>query len=199
VPQAVARLGAEPPAADRTEWHVFLGYLEELPGHRVLPLAREWFDATGPLAHAAEILLARHAEDADRARVHKKAETALGAGEGGIYTLCSMIDALARAPHPAEVPLLAAIILQTSYSYARTRAIRALASFPADPSAGTLLREALWDCEPRSREIACGATQANVPGVAERLRALAGDPFEEDSVRRAARGRGDCRSEPVKA
>lgn len=191
VPEAVARLEAKGHPADPTAFPAFLGYLEALPGARVLPLARNWLDTAGPLAQAAEILLARHAEEADRARVHAKAEAALGAGEEGIYTLCSMLDALARVPHAAELPLLSAIVVQTSYSYARTRAIRAIAAFPAEPTAAALLREALWDCEPGTREIACRATQANWPGVTQRLGELASDPFEQESVRRAACGRGD--------
>ena len=53
-------------------------------------------------------------------------------------------------------------------------------------TAEELLVEALWDCEPGSREIACTAVPSTTLSTSHRLREIARDEFEEVSVREAA-------------
>jgi hypothetical protein len=186
VPRAVTRLTAR--SMDRTargpEHVAYIRYLEELPAHRVLPLARDWLDSPWPLSLAAECLFARHAEPEDRARVLATAEVAFDSDD--MYRLCSMLDALARVPDSTLGPFLGKVCTATAYSYARWRALRVLAQRPTDGTAAPHLREALWDCEPESREVACAVADETSVTTRARLDQLARDEFEDDDVRRAA-------------
>lgn len=186
VPRAVARLTAR--SEDRTsrgsEHVAYIRYLEELPAHRVLPLARDWLDAPWPLSLAAECLFARHAELDDGARLLLTAEAAFASDD--MYRLCSMLDALARVPDSSRVPLVAAVCTETGYSYARWRALRSLAPLSNDPDAAAQLHEALWDCEAESRKVACAVADRTSATTTARLGEIAHDEFEDDDVRVAA-------------
>jgi len=47
--------------------------------------------------------------------------------------------------------------------------------------------ECLWDCHWSTRELGCKVADLSVPGVVERLRELATDEHESESMRQAAR------------
>jgi hypothetical protein len=175
--------GAPGLAVDRGGW---FRYLDALPCEVTLPLARAWFDEPWPLSHAAESILARHATADDRERLQAAGELALR--HDLVYRLCSVVDALAHIGDPRSLPLLIAVYEQTRYSYARRRAVRALTRHEQDDRAHDLLIEALWDCEPESRELACRTVDRDALPVRGRLRDLAADPCEDEDVRAAAAG-----------
>lgn len=171
-------------ARDRLrEQRPWMVYIEALPGHRTLELARAWFAAEWPLSNAAESILIGHAEPEDRAMLEAAGAEALT--ERGNYRLCSIVDALGRVADPRSIPLLAAIFRETNYSYARDRVCIALLEHRERADVQALLVESLWDCEQWTRELACENVDPAL--AAERLGELEGDAFESDDVRDAAR------------
>ena len=166
-----------------SEQRPWMVYIEALPGHRTLELARAWFHADWPLSIAAENILIEHAEPDDRAMLEAAGAKALA--EQKNYRLSSIVDALKHLADPRSIPLLATIYREITYSYARERVCNALLVHPERADVQALVFEGLWDCEQWTRALACENVE---PGRATaRLREIEGDPFEHDDVRDAAR------------
>ena len=165
----------------------YLRYLDELPAEATLLRARRWFAEPWPLSLAGERVLAKHATLDDRIMLETAGGLAL---KDDMYRLCSVVDALGTVGAIESVPFVATVYAaEAPYSYARRRAVTALAHHQGCPTADSLLLEALWDCEPESREIACGHTPRSNLASTRRIKELASDPFEEEGVRAAAKRR----------
>jgi len=163
----------------------FLLYLEELPSTHTLPLARRWFSESWPLSLAAELILARHATRDDLQMLETAGAAALASDD--MYRLCSIVDAIGKAGPDLSLPLLGEVYEHAPYSYARRRVVEVMSRCGlADPANG-YLTEALWDCEPESRELACRALKEPRGPAWMRIAELARDPYEGEEVREAAR------------
>jgi hypothetical protein len=131
-------------------------YIRALDAKHTLPLARRWLDASDSRAGIAATLMSLHGEAADVPVIRAALRTAWD--EHDVYMLCSLITALGRHPGQGPYPELHMIFADVSYSYARNRAVLAMAK--VDPDFGRLFaREALWDCEDETR--AAGVSMAN--------------------------------------
>ena len=152
-----------------------------LPARITLPLARTWHAPGEYFQTVAGRVLEEHAEPSDREWLEDFVEQRRD--DDGGRRVCSEINALACIGSERSIPSLAGVAEGVSYSYARRRALRALASFPSTTRTRNALREALWDCESEARELACRlADSSDLP----RVREMAAHAFEELTVRGAA-------------
>jgi hypothetical protein len=170
--------------ARRRGW---LRYLEALPAAASLPLARRWFAEPWPLSLAAEQIFVRHATEDDRAMLEAAGAEALVTG--AMYRLCHVVEALGEIGSAGSIELLCAVLRDVPYSYARVRAVRALQQHTAVDHVRVLLTEALWDCEPDAREVACEVVDPTSETVRARLVELAQDTREDKDIREDARRR----------
>lgn len=171
---ASGEIGASRAAA----WH----YVSSLPPEISLPLARQWLVKDDGLSGAAGGVLAEHAESSDTSAVRRALSRAVD-----YYAICDLVTALGRLPEGGPYPELATVYVGSAYSYARTRAVTAMAA--TDPSfAETWAEECLWDCEDVSREVGARHVPLTARTV-ERLRELARDIHEVTAVREAADAR----------
>lgn len=186
VPRIAAFLATNPVGVGRA---ASLRYLLSLPPTTTVPLAREWLGLPDARGDAAEMILREHAEPEDIARVRAHLAAATH-----YYTICDMVDALARVPELGPYPELEVIYSEASYSYARMRAARAMArTDPAFPA--TFAEECLWDSAEGTREVGCRFAEAS-PQVRKRLHDIACDPIGDTETREAAAGRLACLTAP---
>jgi hypothetical protein len=164
----------------------FLQYLQELQPSVTLPLARRWFCEPWPLSLAAERVLERHATADDRGPLEAAGTAALETSD--MYRLCSIVDAISAAGPDDSLPFLSEVYEQVPYSYARRRVVDALSRCPPTHATNRYLKEALWDCEPEARAMACRASRTLQAFPRARITEIARDLYEDDSVRDAARG-----------
>ena len=159
-------------------WHYVTALLPEIS----LPLARQWLAKDDGRSGAAAGVLAEHAESSDTSAIRRALSSAVDC-----YTVCDLVTALGRLPEGGPFPELATVYLGSAYSYARMRAVTAMAA--TDPSfAETWAEECLWDCEDVSREVGARYVPLTARAV-ERLRELASDVHEVRAVREAAAAR----------
>jgi hypothetical protein len=164
----------------------YLRYLEELPPAHTLPLARRWFCEPWPLSLAAELILARHATPDDRQMLEAEGAAALASTD--MYRLCSIVDGLSIAGPDDSLPFLSQVYEHAPYSRARHRVVSAMSDCSLAGPARAFLTETLWDCEPKSRELACRAVDTSNDLALDRIREMASDACEDEHVREAARG-----------
>ena len=162
----------------------YLRYLESLPPDQTLPIALDWLDRAWPLSLAAERIFARHATAEHRSLLEPAGYAALA--EGDVYRFCSIVDALATAGPDDSAAFFIAVCEQAEYSYARGRAVHAMSRCNSHALVGPWLIEALWDCEPATREWACSAIRDTSASTLTRVRDLSNDQHEDPSVRQAA-------------
>lgn len=157
-------------------------YVWMLPMEISLPLARTWIAFSDGRGSVAGEVMSGAAELEDTSAIR----AALGDADD-YYTICSLVEALGRLPAAGPFPELEVVYEQSAYSYARARAVKAMAA--TDPEfGGKWATECLWDCEDLTR--IAGARFAPMEGVViSRLRELASDPLECDEVRSAAEQR----------
>jgi hypothetical protein len=164
------------------------------PAELTLDLGRSWFDdQNGLFRTLGQRILERHASAADVPRLRSAVAASLERRD--MWRLCAVLDAFQRFPGLGYVPELRQAYDGAPYSRARTRAARALRVTSPDRFQSEVAFECLWDCEAGTRELACHAADPRVPGAADRLTELAGDPLEEDEVRQAAAGKLAGRTE----
>ncbi|HMJ12843.1 MAG TPA: hypothetical protein VK524_15585 [Polyangiaceae bacterium] len=176
------------PSSERREHRLrqgFLRYLEELPPAVTLPLARRWFCESWPLSLAAEHVLARYATPDDRPMLEDAGDAALASSD--MYRLCSIVDAIGAAGPDDSLRFLSEVYEQAPYSYARRRVVSAMSRCSLVGATESYLTEALWDCEPESRELACRAAGQAMGVPLARINEMASDVYESDRVREAAR------------
>jgi hypothetical protein len=161
----------------------WLNFLDRLPPALSLPRAREWFHEAWPLSLAAERILARHAEPDDRPMLEDACALALA--EHDVYRLCSILDALALLAAPESIELLREVHSTIDYSHARGLATFALLPHADRADVRALMFESLWDCEAATRASGCEGVEP--VAARSRLQEIAGDEFERDWVRAAAR------------
>ena len=135
------------------------------------------------LGNVAAEVLATSGRESDVPALLTSFERARSAGDNGL--MCDIADGFARLADPRGVPLLEATYRDAVYSYLRNRCALALAVTSADFPEG-LAVESLWDCESVARGVGAEHASAKVEGVAGRLRELARDRAEDESVRAAA-------------
>ncbi|MBM7519800.1 hypothetical protein [Nocardioides nitrophenolicus] len=157
-------------------------FVTALPSAVSLPLARSWLSHTDGRGAVASAVFAKHAEVEDAPAVR----AALAVADD-YYTMTSLAHALGRLAEVGPFPELDEIYLHSAYSYARARAVQAMATTDS-AFAERRAMECLWDCEESVR--VQGALLAPMEQAAlDRLRQLAADELEDPDVRAAARAR----------
>lgn len=102
-----------------------------------------------------------------------------------LYQVCDAVDALARLSDMGAASLLERVFKNTTYSYLRHRAARALA-IVSDRFADDLAVECLWDCEESTRAVGCATATWTSPRVRQRIAEIASDRLEARSPRAVA-------------
>jgi hypothetical protein len=179
-----------PDPAARRRRTGYIQYLEAMPPDLVLPRARRWLLEAWPLDAAAVGILERHATAEDRAVLESVAGRALATG--ALYHLCGLLEALGRIASPASIPFLRTVHQEVPYAWARRRALRALLPHTGDPAIDRLFFQALWDCEPDTRALACEGVDLERTGARRRVEDLCDDLREDAEVRAAAKARLDA-------
>lgn len=146
---------------------------------QMVPQARRWATENNELADVALHVLAGYGEAVDLQFLRASLESAWELGH--MYAACDGVDGLGRLADRESESIIETIYDETSYSYLRRRAARALAALSEAFAVGRAI-ESLWDCESETRLI--GATSANLArdSVRRRFDELIGDPLEEASV-----------------
>ncbi|WP_418058561.1 hypothetical protein [Pimelobacter simplex] len=154
-------------------------FVTALPPAASLPLARAWLAHTDGRGAVASSVLAEHAAIEDLPAVR----AALAAADD-YYAMSNLAKALGRLAEAGPFPELDEIYVHSAYSYARARAVQAMAA--TDPTfAERRAAECLWDCEESAR--VQGARFAPLERASvDRLRELADDDLEDPAVRTAA-------------
>lgn len=142
-------------------------YARRLPASTALPTARSWWGLADGRGDAAAAIMGLFAEQKDEPAIRAALETC-----EHYYRLCSLVDALGRLPGGGPYPQLEQVYVGAGYSYARRRAVNAMAA--TDPDFARLwAEECLWDCEEETVEIGRAHALPNVE-VAQRLAELEG-------------------------
>lgn len=174
------------PAELRMRRACLTDYVRQLPAPLGRLLALAWHERPGYFATVAGTLFELHATAADRQRL----EAAIAAqAAAGVFTSVAELDALGRLADPASVPLLVEVAEASTYSLARTRAVRALARLVAHPLAQAVVRQALWDAEDEASELACAAAGALDAAAKARVATLATSPLVAAELAARARER----------
>jgi hypothetical protein len=106
---------------------------------------------------------------------------------GEDFRLSSALDALARFERSGWIPEIEQVFCQAPDCYWRHGAAEAMhVTAPAEFAAKYAV-ECLWDCHWHTRELACEVANLSTPGIVERLRELASDENESETIRQAAR------------
>lgn len=103
-----------------------------------------------------------------------------------MYRLCSIVDVISTAGPDGSLPFLSEVYEHAPYSSARSRVVSAMSRCNYTGATKELLTEALWDCEPKSRELACRAVGKSRDLPPARIQEMATDSFEDRNVREAA-------------
>jgi hypothetical protein len=176
LPAAESVLIVDATGADRAS---AFRYVKALPPSVSLPLARDWLSHTDGRGAVAKSVLAVHAELIDIPAIRSALADATD-----YYAVCSLVEALGRLAAAGPFPELHRVYEESAYSYARARAVDAMAA--TDPEfAQRWATECLWDCEESTR--LRGAQFApETAMVMTRLHELADDIHEMRDVRDAA-------------
>lgn len=159
-----------------------------IPGRATLETARCWFHRPEPwLRRLGCGVLERHATAEDLARLTDAVPVALADGDS--YRQCSITKALGRIGDPVAVPAVERVYHEAVYSWARADALEALTSVAPALAAERFAYESLWDCEYRTRSLACRVSRLDHPETRRRLDEMAGDRLEDDDLRKQAAGR----------
>lgn len=166
-------------------------YVRHLPTDRQLDLARAWHPRGGHFEVVAGSIFGAQATPDDRD--HLEAFVARHAATGGGWEVIEELEALGRIGDPRSAPLLLQVAEAASYSLARRRAVAALRTMQEVPGVLPALREALWDCEDETAELACASLPELDDAARERVELLAAHPLAERelqhrAVQRLARG-----------
>lgn len=157
-------------------------FVTALPATDSLPLARSWLSHVDGRGAVAASVFAEHAEVVDAPALR----SALAAADD-YYTMSSLAEALGRLAEAGPFPELDEIYVHSAYSYARARAVQAMAATDSTFAERWAI-ECLWDCEESVR--IQGALFAPMErAVVDRLQELRDDEFEDPDVRQAARSR----------
>ena len=166
----------------RSEWRAAAVYLARLRSAATLPLARSWIKSGDRQRHAATRIFREHALPEDRAAIEQALRDALASDE--LYSAYDLVEALARVADERSISLLVEIYLRARYSRIRGPALQALQMAGA-AELRALAKEALWDCEPETRELAAQHCSLDEE-TRSRLSELASDTLETTEVRSAA-------------
>jgi hypothetical protein len=98
-------------------------YVKALPPEISLPLARQWLVKDDGRSGAAGGVLAEHAESSDALAVRRALSRAVD-----YSVICNLVTALGRLQEDGPYPELEAVYLGSAYSYARMRAVVAMAA-----------------------------------------------------------------------
>jgi hypothetical protein len=102
-----------------------------------------------------------------------------------LYGVCDVVDGLAKLRDRDAVPQLELIFAETTYSYLRHRAARALAAISTTFAEGLAL-ECLWDCEEQTRTVGCATSSWTSSEARQRLAELAADGLQARRIRSTA-------------
>jgi hypothetical protein len=163
--------------------------MEEMPASLTLDLARQWFRRKEwHLQVAAGCVLERHAAREDVPLLIEALRT-----PETIRCEDSRLDralrTMARFDGIGPVPELEQVFCQVPDCFSRYYAANAMQITSPVGFASKYAFECLWDCHWHTRELGCEVANLSTPGVVERLRELAADGNESDSVGPAAQER----------
>ena len=163
--------------------------MEEMPASLTLDLARQWFRRKEWYLHIpAGGILERHAalEDVPLLIEALRTPETLRYED---FRLSSALDALARFDGIGPVPELEEVFRQVQHCFGRYRAANAMEATAPVEFASKYAFECLWDCHWDTRKLGCEVVSLSTPGVLERLREIAADAAQPESVREAAQER----------
>jgi hypothetical protein len=161
-----------------------LRYLAALPPELTLPRARRWLQEPWPVPLAGREVLEQHATIEDEDLLRETLTSAMANDD--MYSACFAVDALACFDAKRTQPEIRGFYESTPYSYGRWRAARALARIEDDFPRATAV-ECLYDCESHGRLLGLEHADRSLPGVQDRIAALAADPAESSEVTAEAR------------
>lgn len=148
-------------------------------------VGQEWFlSESSWLRNLGERLLAQSATSEALALLREAVAPALAALD--LYRLSSIAKGLERIGSAAAWDELVLAFHETPYSYGRYHVAKAMTAVAPDRFAEEVAGDALWDCEPGVRQLACDWVNPSQGGIRRRLRELAADPAEDEDVRGSA-------------
>jgi hypothetical protein len=161
--------------------HPLYRAIVSLPGHATLETARRWFDHPEFwLRRLGCGILERHATHEDLERLMNAVPKALSDGDS--YRQCSIVEALGRIGDPAAAPAVEQVYHEATYAWARADAFEALTKIAPTVAAERFAYESLWDCECRTRSLACRIVRMDDPETRRRLEEIAADRMEDDDL-----------------
>jgi len=204
--RAIAALTALTPIADPRVYRLAKGIIEQwhrdpkrqpavlrsvaakalaaLPSDMVLSLARRWRSSPAwKYRRTAYTILENHATAEDLPWVRRQLRKPITYGR--IYQFGDLAEIVEKFPGSGRYPQLRRLYQRFPYSYGRSYVVRAMAATDSLFPRG-LAYECLWDCESRTRKVACGQVDLSVKGAKARIESLAADAFEDKAVREAA-------------
>jgi hypothetical protein len=173
--------------ADRMVRRCAFEAFEEMPAPLTLDLARCWFRREEwHFQIPAGGVLERHAtlEDVPLLIETLRTPETIQCED---FRLSAALDALAGFEGLGWIPEIEQVFCEVQDCFRRYDAARAMHVTAPAEFVSKYAFECLWDCHWNTRELGCKVVDLSTPGVVERLRELAADQNESDSIRQAAR------------
>lgn len=173
--------------ADRKVRRYAFEAIEEMPASLTLDLARQWFRRREWYLHVpAGGILERHAalEDVPLLIEALRTPETIQCEDS---RLSSALRTMTRFNGIGPIPELEQVFCRVPDCYWRYEAANAMEVTAPVEFASKYAFECLWDCHSDTRKLGCEVVNLSTPGVLERLRELAADANEEDTVQQAAR------------
>ncbi len=163
--------------------------IAEMPGYLTLETARQWFrHKEYHLQFPAGWILENHAtlEDVPLLIEALRTPETIRCED---FRLAGALNALAQFDGLGPIPELEQIYCLVPGCFDRYRAANAMAVTAPAQFREQYAFECLWDCHWNTRVLGCETVSISRPGALERLKEIAGDTCESDSVRQAAQER----------
>ncbi len=175
--------------ADRKARRYAFRAFEEIPGSLTLSTARQWFRRQEwYLQIAAGSVLEHHATPEDVPLLIEALRTPATI-RCEDFRLSSALIALARFDSIGSIPEVEQVFRETQSCFRRRDAANAMAVTAPVEFTSEYAFECLWDCHWDTRILGCEMVSLSTPGALERLREIAADPSEIETVRAAAQER----------
>lgn len=163
--------------------------IEQMPGSLSLETARQWFRSKEwRFQVAAGGILENHATPEDIPLLIEALRTPETIRRED-FRLSIALDAMARFEGIGPVPELERVFCEAQSCFDRYRAADAMAATSSVHFTADYAFECLWDCHWDTRELGCEMVNLSADGAIERLRELAADPNESESLREQAQTR----------
>lgn len=175
------------PGSHRHKHWLFERTILSLPASVIVSLGRKHWNSPDPrLNRLSQRILAAHADPTDLPRLRAVFPQLLEDEYENHYAICSVAEALARCSGAGPMPELRFAFEEVLHSCTRWFIVPALRNTDPEGFQELYATECLWDCEHQVRSEAVEVVNLDSTTVADRLAAVAADPFEESSVRASA-------------